>query len=48
MTMSATVMAPLIYGGIPVFVDMEPDFFCLDPAKVRAAITPRTLSLIHI
>ena len=26
MTMSATAMAPLIYGGIPVFVDIEPDF----------------------
>jgi perosamine synthetase len=48
MTMSATVMAPLIYGGIPVFVDMEPDFFCLDPAKVRAAITPRTRAILAV
>ena len=28
-TMSATAMAPLVYGGIPVFVDIEPDTFCL-------------------
>lgn len=48
MTMSATVMAPLIYGGIPVFVDMEPDFFCLHPAKVRAAITPRTRAILAV
>lgn len=48
MTMSATVMAPLIYGGIPVFVDMESDFFCLDPAKVRAAITPRTRAILAV
>lgn len=48
MTMSATVMAPLIYGGIPVFVDMEPDFFCLDPEKVRAAITIRTRAILAV
>jgi len=48
MTMSATVMAPLIYGGIPVFVDMEPETFCLDPAKVRAAITPKTRAILAV
>lgn len=32
-TMSATAMAPLIYGGIPVFVDIEPETFCLDPVE---------------
>lgn len=41
-TMSATVMAPLFYGGIPVFVDIEPVTFCLDVDLVRAAITPKT------
>ena len=40
-TMSATAMAPLIYGGIPVFVDIEPDTYCLDPNLVREAITSR-------
>lgn len=47
-TMSATVMAPLIYGGIPVFVDIEPDTFCLDVEKVAAAITPRTKAIIAV
>lgn len=47
-TMSATAMAPLIYGGIPVFVDIEPDTFCLDPAKVREAITSRTRAIIVV
>jgi perosamine synthetase len=47
-TMSATAMAPLIYGAIPVFVDIEPDTFCLDPAKVRAAITPRTKAVLVV
>ncbi|MBN2752913.1 MAG: DegT/DnrJ/EryC1/StrS family aminotransferase [Rhodospirillaceae bacterium] len=47
-SMSATVMAPLIYGGIPVFVDLEPETFCLDPDKVRAAITPKTRAILAV
>ncbi|MCW2249527.1 dTDP-4-amino-4,6-dideoxygalactose transaminase [Azospirillum fermentarium] len=47
-TMSATAMAPLIYGGIPVFVDIEPETFCLDPAQVAAAITPRTRAILAV
>lgn len=47
-TMSATAMAPLVYGGIPVFVDIEPDTFCLDPIKVRDAITARTRAIIAV
>lgn len=47
-TMSASAMAPLIYGGIPVFVDIEPDTFCLDVAKVRDAITPRTRAILVV
>lgn len=48
LTMSASVMAPLIYGGIPIFVDIEPETFCLDVAKVAAAITPRTRAIIAV
>ncbi len=47
-TMSATAMAPLIYGGIPVFADIEPDTFCIDPAQVAAAITDRTCAIIAV
>jgi dTDP-4-amino-4,6-dideoxygalactose transaminase len=47
-TMSATAMAPLIYGGIPVFADIEPDTFCLDPAAVRRLITPRTKAILAV
>jgi perosamine synthetase len=46
--MSATVMAPLFYGGIPVFVDIEPNTFCIDPALVRAAITPKTRAILAV
>lgn len=47
-SMSATAMAPLFYGGIPVFVDIEQDTFALDPEKVRAAITPRTRAILVV
>ena len=47
-TMSATAMAPLIYGAIPVFVDIEAETFCLDPILVEAAITPRTRAILAV
>lgn len=47
-TMSATAMAPLFYGGIPVFVDIEPDTFCLDVDLVRKALTPRTKAIVAV
>ena len=47
-SMSATVMAPLFYGGIPVFVDIEPETFCLDVNKVREAITPKTRAILVV
>jgi perosamine synthetase len=47
-TMSATVMAPIIYGGIPVFADIDPDTFCLDPQAVRQAITPKTKAILAV
>ncbi len=47
-TMSATALAPLIYGGIPVFADVEPETFCLDVNAVQAAITPRTRAIIAV
>ncbi|MBI4533560.1 MAG: DegT/DnrJ/EryC1/StrS family aminotransferase [Candidatus Melainabacteria bacterium] len=47
-TMSATVMAPLVYGGIPVFADIEPDTFCLDPASVVQNITSKTKAIIVV
>jgi dTDP-4-amino-4,6-dideoxygalactose transaminase len=35
-------------GGRPVFVDIDPATFCLDPAAVEAAITPRTRAIIAV
>jgi dTDP-4-amino-4,6-dideoxygalactose transaminase len=47
-TMTATAVAPLFYGGIPVFADIEPDYFCLDVASVERAITPRTRAILAV
>ncbi len=46
MIISATM--PLWYGAIPVFADIEPDYFCLDPESVRSKITPRTKAIIVV
>jgi perosamine synthetase len=47
-TMTATAVAPLFYGGIPVFADIEPDYFCLDVGSVERAITPRTRAILAV
>ena len=42
-------MAPVSYvGATPVFVDILPDTWCVDPAAVEAAITPRTKAIIGV
>ena len=41
--------APITYlGAKPVFVDVLPDTWCLDPDKALAAITPRTKAIIAV
>jgi len=41
--------APITYlGATPVFVDVLPDTWCLDPEKAEAAITPHTKAIIVV
>lgn len=47
-TMSATAVAPLMYGGIPVFADIEADTFCIDPQSVKQNITSKTKAIIAV
>jgi dTDP-4-amino-4,6-dideoxygalactose transaminase len=47
-TMSATVMAPLVYNAVPVFADVEPDCFCIDPDDIERRITPRTKAIMAV
>jgi len=35
-------------GGTPVFVDIQPDTFNIDPAAVKRAITPRTRAIMPV
>ncbi|MBI1967360.1 MAG: DegT/DnrJ/EryC1/StrS family aminotransferase [Gemmatimonadetes bacterium] len=35
-------------GGTPVFVDIEPESFNIDPAAVERAITPRTRAILPV
>ena len=45
---AATANAVALTGARPVFVDIEPAHFGLDPAAVRAAITERTAALMPV
>ena len=47
-TFIATASAVVMIGGIPVFVDIEPGSLNLDPAKIEAAITPRTKAIVPV
>jgi len=47
-SMSCSATAPLIYNAIPVFADVEPEYFCLDPESVERLITDRTRAIIVV
>ncbi len=49
-TFYATVAAIGYVGAIPVYVDIDPATFNIDPAKIEAAITERTraILLVHL
>jgi perosamine synthetase len=41
--------APIVHlGATPVFVDILADTWCVDPARVEAAITPRTRAILAV
>lgn len=47
-TFGATVEAILHAGATPVFVDIDPDTYTMDPAQIEARITPRTKAIIPV
>ncbi|AKQ44789.1 DegT/DnrJ/EryC1/StrS aminotransferase [Rufibacter radiotolerans] len=47
-TMSASAIAPIVYGGVPIFADIDPDTFCMDPKSIEAKITPRTKAILVV
>lgn len=48
LTYVATANAVRYVGAEPVFVDVDPDTWCIDPKKLEAAITRRTQGIIPV
>lgn len=44
----ASALAPLHQLAVPVFADVDPVTFCLDPKAVRAALSPRTAAILPV
>jgi dTDP-4-amino-4,6-dideoxygalactose transaminase len=44
----STAHAVIINGGIPVFVDIEPETLCIDPNKIQKSITPKTIAILPV
>lgn len=47
-TFFATAEAVTLVGAKPVFADIDPDSFCLDPDSVRSRINTRTRAIIPV
>jgi dTDP-4-amino-4,6-dideoxygalactose transaminase len=48
MTFAATALGVSMAGATPVLVDVRPEDALIDPARVEAAITPRTKAIIPV
>jgi perosamine synthetase len=44
----ATGLAPVHQMAVPVFADVDPVHFTIDPAAIEAAITPRTAAIMPV
>lgn len=47
-TFAATANAVRLVGAEPVFVDIDPLTYCVDPVAVRAAVTPSTRAVMPV
>jgi perosamine synthetase len=47
-TFAATANSVALTGATPVFADIEPDYYCLDPAAAEASITARTAAIMPV
>jgi dTDP-4-amino-4,6-dideoxygalactose transaminase len=47
-SMSVSASAPLFFGAIPVFADIEENFFCLDPDDIIKKITEKTKAILIV
>ena len=44
----STAHAILINGGIPVFVDVEPQTMCINPNEIQKSITAKTIAILPV
>ncbi len=47
-TFVATATAILHQNAIPIFVDIDPKTYCINPAEIEKAITPKTKGIIPV
>jgi len=47
-SMICSATAPFVYGGVPVFCDIERENYCLDFEDVKRKITPKTKAIIVV
>lgn len=47
-TYIATTEVIALLGLVPVFVDVDPRTFCIDPSKIEAAITSKTRAIVPV
>src|SRR5450631_246193 len=47
-TWEGTVGPVLLLNGVPVFVDVDPDTYCLDAKLIEKAITPKTKAILPV
>ncbi len=48
LTFGATANAVIQVGAVPVFCDIDRANWCMDPASLRSAITPRTRAIVPV
>jgi dTDP-4-amino-4,6-dideoxygalactose transaminase len=47
-TMTCSASLPLLFGAKPVFADIEPDYFCIDPDDIIKKINDKTRAIIAV
>lgn len=47
-TFMTTVASILLVNTLPVFIDIHPETYCIDPERIEEKITPRTKAIIPV
>ena len=48
LTYASTAFSAMYLGAVPVFADIDPDTFNIDPNEIKKKITPRTKAIIPV